>query len=126
MRKKSGHKKLIGELRKQLLIQAERLDIRHRYTPLWFSEQRMLAFGKILSEFYAERANLEYQLNLLSTDKKEVLRKLEKLHLYIRRAEGLREREMKKFERTIDKNFSLSDYREKLRHLTEAEIKAFV
>ena len=124
-RKKKGQSKIIAELKKQLLIQAERLGIRDRYTPLWFVEQKILALGKILAEFYAERANLEYELNILGSDKKDILIKLEKLHAYIRKAETLRERYINKFEKIIDKDYKLSEYQQKLRKLEKAEVKAF-
>ncbi|MBU1027169.1 MAG: hypothetical protein KKA31_05500 [Candidatus Margulisbacteria bacterium] len=123
-KKAKGHNKIIGELRNQLLIQAERLGIKDRYTPLWFTEEKALALSKILAEFYAERSNLEYELNLLGSDKKDILIKLEKLHGYIRKAESLKERYLDKFEKIIDKNYKLSEYRQKLRCLEKTEVKA--
>ena len=124
-RKKKGPNKVINELRNQLLIQAERLGIKDTYTPLWFAEQKVHSLGQILAEFYAERSNLEYELNILGSDKKDILIKLEKLHGYIRKAEALKERTVEKVEKMIDKNFNLSDYKKKLAYLQKAEVKAF-
>ena len=42
-----------------------------------------------LLSFYSERSNIEYEMQVLGTDKKEVLIKLEKLEIYIKRAERL-------------------------------------
>jgi hypothetical protein len=123
-KKKRTQKKIVEELRKQLLIQAERLGIRDRFTPVWFLEQRVLALSQILSEFYAERANLEYELNMIGSDKKDLIIKLEKLHSFIRTAETAREKYIKRFEKTIDKEFKLSEFGQKLAYLKKTEVKA--
>ncbi len=102
-KKKNTQKKLINELKNQLLIQAERLGIRDRYTPIVMEEMELEAVRKILTEFYMERANLEYELNMLGSNKKEILIKLERLHAYIRKAEGLRDRHLKNFEKLLEK-----------------------
>lgn len=122
--KKKAETKLIEEMRNQLLIQAERLGIRDRYTPQWFAQERILAAGKVLSELYAERSNLEYELNLLGTDKKDLLIKLERLGIYIKKAEGLREKYQKEHDRIIDKDFKLSENRDKLARLSRTDVKA--
>ena len=102
-KKKGSQKKLIGELKNQLFIQAERLGIRERFTPTFMEEMKIDSLRKILTEFYMERSNLEYELNILGSNKKEVLIKLERLNAYIRKAEGLRDRHFKSFEALLDK-----------------------
>ncbi|MFC1540500.1 hypothetical protein ACFL4J_00515 [Candidatus Margulisiibacteriota bacterium] len=124
-KKKNAQKKIIGELKEQLLVQAEALGIRERYTPLWFVEQKLLALKKILAEFYAERSNLEYELNMLGTDKKEILIKLEKLHAYIRKAETLLAKYSDKLLDMIDENHDLSENRKKLSCLNRTDVRAF-
>ncbi|MBN2058439.1 MAG: hypothetical protein JW782_06570 [Candidatus Saganbacteria bacterium] len=101
--RKSSQKKLVNELKNQLMIQAERLGIKDDYTPLYFEEVKLDSVKKILTEFYMERANLEYEIQMLESDKKELLIKLERLHAYIRKAIGLHERHVQKYEDIIEK-----------------------
>src|SRR3989339_170699 len=125
MRKKSkAQNKVVNELKNQLMIQAERLGIKDDYTPAWFIEQKTLAFGKILSELYAERANLEYEMNMLGSDKRDLLIKLERLHSYIRKAESLRERYTDDLTRLIDKGYKITENGRKLSFLEKTEVKS--
>ena len=102
-KKKNSQRKLINELKNQILIQAERLGVRERYTPTVLEEMKLDALRKILTEFYMEKANLEYEMNVLGSNKKEILIKLERLNSYIRKAQGLREKHLKNFEKLIEK-----------------------
>lgn len=124
-RKSKAQNKVVDELKKQLLIQSERLGIRNEYSPAWFMEQKVLAFGKVLSELYAERSNLEYEMNMLGSDKKDLLIKLERLHSYIRKAESLRERYTNDFSHLIDKGYKITENTQKLDCLHKTEVKAF-
>ncbi|MFH1683438.1 MAG: hypothetical protein ABIA67_01000 [Candidatus Margulisiibacteriota bacterium] len=101
--KKNAQKKLINELKNQLLIQSERLGIRDDYSPLYMEELKLDSVKKIMTEFYMERSNLEYELNMLASNKKELLIKLERLQAYIRKAVGLHEQHLNKFEAIIEK-----------------------
>lgn len=89
---KKAQLKLINELKNQLFIQAERLGVRDDYTPIAMAEYKIDAVRKLLGEFYTERANLEYELSTVGSNKKEVLIKLERLHSYTRKAENIMER----------------------------------
>jgi len=123
--RKKAEVKMIEEMRSQLLIQADRLGIKERYTPQWYAEQRILASGKVLSELYAERSNLEYEMNMLGTDKKELLIKLERLNIYIKKAEALRGQYQGEHDKVIDKSFKLTENRDTLSRLKPTtEIKA--
>lgn len=101
-KKKNKQIQLINEMENQLLIQAERLGVRERYTPLAMEEMGIDAARKILTEFYMERANLEYEMSMMGTNKKELLIKLEKLHGYICKAEGLRDKHLKKIDKLLE------------------------
>lgn len=83
--------RIFRELETQLMTQAERLGIRDRYSPLRLKELEYDALKKHLIAFYQERANLEYEMQMLGTDKKETLIKLERLEVYIKRAERMGE-----------------------------------
>jgi hypothetical protein len=102
-KKKNSQKKIINELKNQILIQAERLGIRELYTPAVMAELKVDSARKILNDFYAERSNLEYELNMLGSQKQEVLIKLERLNYYIRKAEGLREKNSKQLDNLLEK-----------------------
>lgn len=123
-KKKSAEKKLINELKNQLLIQAERLGTKDRYNPLNLEEMKVEAAKKILTEFYMERANLEYELNILGSPKKEILIKLERLNSYVRKAEGLRERHLAAFSKLLEKGLGDRDKtRKAVSRLQTARIK---
>jgi hypothetical protein len=94
---------IFKEMENQLLIQAERLGIREDYSPLRLKELEAEALNKHLLAFYTERSNLEYEMQMLGTDKREVLIKMERLGVYIRRAEQMVERQKKELGKILDK-----------------------
>jgi len=102
-KRKNAQKKLINELKKQLLVQAERLGVRDLYTPLALEEMRLDALRKILTEFYLERSNLEYELNMIGSNKKELLIKLERLNVFILRAQVLLQQKLEFCQKLLDK-----------------------
>jgi hypothetical protein len=102
-KKKNSQKKLTNELKNQLLVQAERLGIRDNYTPLYFEEIKLDSVQKILTDFYMERSNLEYELQTIDSNKKEILIKLERLHSYIQKAVGLQRRHNTDYGKILDK-----------------------
>jgi hypothetical protein len=103
-KKKSSQLKLLDEMRNQLMVQAERLGIRDRYTPLYMLELDIDSCKKLLSELYSERSNLEYEMNMFGTNKKELLIKMERLNSYIRKAEKLQETYAAKLEKQLGKS----------------------
>ena len=102
-KKNSSQKRVIGELKNQLIIQADRLGIKNDYNPLSMEELKLGSISKIMSDLYMEKANLEYELNSIGSDKKELLIKLERLNCYIRKGISLRERHNGRFEELIEK-----------------------
>ena len=102
-KQKKTQKKVVNELKNQLMIQAERLGIRDDYNPLAMEELKLSAVKKILGDLYMEKSNLEYELNMADSDKKELLIKLERLNSYVRKANAVFGRHNKKFEELIEK-----------------------
>lgn len=102
-RKNKARLKILDEIKKQLILQAERWDRKDLYTPLKLEEMELLACQKVRGEFMAEKNNLEYELQMLGTDKKEVLIKLEKLNVYLGKADGLIKRHEKALQKLIQK-----------------------
>jgi hypothetical protein len=124
-KKKNSQKKLIDELKNQLLVQAERLGIREQYTPVALEEMKLDAIRKILTEFYMERSNLEYELNMLGSNKKEILIKLERLNSYIRKAESLRDKHYGKFGKLLEKGLGdVQNTQKAVRRLNPVRIRA--
>ena len=122
-KKKDAQFKLINELKSQLMVQAERLGIRDQYTPMALKEMSLEVIGKILMEFYMERSNLEYELNLAGSDKKELLIKLERLNVYIRTAEARRASHMAKYEQLLEQGMGDIDLTQKAVRLLKPGIK---
>ena len=105
-RKLKAQIKLFKELESQLLIQAERLGVKDDYGPLQLKEIEIEALNKHLIAFYQERANLEYEMMMGGGggDKKTVLIKLERLLVYIKRAENMGRVDEKTLEKMLMKN----------------------
>ncbi|MCU0641614.1 MAG: hypothetical protein MUC35_05945 [Candidatus Margulisbacteria bacterium] len=102
-KKKRAQKKVITELKNQLLVQAERLGISHDYRPAVLSEMKLEAIDRITGDFYMEKSNLEYEMSIFGTNKKEILIKLERLNSYIRKAQALRAQHAAQLTKTLEK-----------------------
>jgi hypothetical protein len=103
-KKKNTQKKVITELKNQLMIQAERLGISHDYRQVVLEEMKLEAVGKIMGDFYMEKSNLEYEMNIFGTDKREILIKLERLNSYIRKAQSLHEKHSGLLTKSLEKD----------------------
>ena len=105
MSKKSqkGKLRLLNEIRDQLILQAERWGRKDYYTPLKMAEIELEQARRIKGDFLAEKSNLEYEMNMLGTDKQEVLIKTEKLGIYLKRCDRIIENYEKRIGKIIDK-----------------------
>ncbi len=104
-RRKRSQMAIIEEIKNQLILQAERWGRANYYTPAKLEEMELDAAKRIKGDFLAEFTNLQYELNLLESDKKEIIIKIERLESYIKRAErvvGKHEKNIKKMlEKTL-------------------------
>ena len=100
---KKGQLRILNEIRDQLVLQAERWGRKGYYTPLKLEEIELEQCRKIRSDFLAEKSNLEYEMNMLGTDKKEVLIKIERLESYIKKADRVIEAHEKRIEKMLQK-----------------------
>ena len=126
-KKRNSQKKIINELKNQLLIQAERLGVRERYTPVYQEEIKVDSARRILGEFYTERSNLEYELNMLGSKKKEVLIKLERLNSYVRKAETILDKHGRAIEGLLEKGLGdVKRTRRVVSRLKPAKVKVAV
>jgi len=102
-KRKKAQLKILNEIRDQLVLQAERWGRTNYYTPLKLEELVLEQGHKIKGDFLAERSNLEYEMNLLGTDKREVLIKIERLESYIKKADRTIESHERNISRLLDK-----------------------
>ncbi|MFH1761257.1 MAG: hypothetical protein ABIA63_09175 [bacterium] len=98
-KRKKAQDLIITEVKNQLLLQAERWGRKDYYTPLKLEEIELEQCNKIVGEFLAEKSNLEYELHMLESDKKDVLAKMERLQIYLAKSA----RVAKKHENNIGK-----------------------
>lgn len=96
---------VVEEIKNQLILQAKRWGRENYYTPLLLEEMELDACRRIKGEFLAERANLEYELHTLDSDKKESLIKLERLESYIKKSKRVIKSHEKKIKKMLEKVF---------------------
>lgn len=96
---KKSQKSILNEIKTQLILQAERWGRKDYYTQDKLEEMELDQCKKIKGDLLSEKNNIEYELNMLDTDKRDVLIKLERLEAYLKRADKV----IKKHEKTITK-----------------------
>jgi len=97
-----GKLRLLNEIRDQLILQADRWGKKDHYTPLRMTEMELEQARNIKGEFMSEKANLEYEMNMLGTDKREVLIKIERLDSYVKRCDRIIEQYEKRIGKMLD------------------------
>ncbi len=102
-KKKKAQMMILNEVKKQLLLQAERWGRVGYYTPLKLEEMELDACGRIKGDLLAERANLEYELQVLDSNKREIELKLYKLETYLNRAKRVVKRHNKNINKVLEK-----------------------
>ena len=90
---------ILEEVKSQLILQAERWGRTEYYTPIKLEEMESDAAKRIRTDLLQERANLEYELQVMDANRREVEMKLSRLDAYLRRAG----RVIKKHDKTIEK-----------------------
>ena len=94
---------ILEEVKQQLLLQAERWGRSGFYTPLKLEEMEVDAGSRIKGDLLAERANLEYELQMLEGSRREIEMKLSRLDGYLRRADNVIKKHSRSVEKTIEK-----------------------
>lgn len=102
-KRKKAQMMILEEVKKQLLLQAERWGRSGLYTPQKLEEIEMEAVLRIKSDLLSERANLEYELQAIRTNKRDVDIKLSRLESYIKRADRIAKKHDKNIEKILDK-----------------------
>jgi hypothetical protein len=102
-KRKSTQKRIIEEIKTQLITQAERWGNKAYYTQLKLEEMELDQCKRILGDLLSEKNNLEYEMAMLGTDKKEVLIKTERLETYIKKANRIIDAHNKNIGKIINK-----------------------
>jgi hypothetical protein len=99
----------VNELISQLILRAEAWGRKEYYTPLKLEEMQLQASQKITGELLVEKANLEYELHALGTNKREALIKIERLNTYILRAKASVQKHIDKIKAMLGKKIGDKD-----------------
>ena len=102
-KKRRAELKILEEIKRELILQAERWGRTGYYTPLKLEEMEIDQCRKILGEFFSEKSTLEYELELLESDTREAIIKLERLENYLSKAKGVIRKHDRKIKRLLDK-----------------------
>ena len=94
---------ILEEVKQQLILQADRWGRSGYYTPLNLEEMEVDAGRRIKGDLLAERANLEYELQMLEVNRREIEMKLSRLESYLKRADNVIKKHSKAVEKTIEK-----------------------
>lgn len=121
---KKAQTRILKEIQKQLILQAERWGRKEFYTPFKLEEMELAQCRKITGELLAEKANLEYELFLLDSNKRDVLIKLERLETYLKKSSRVIKRHEKTISKMLDK--IVGDKRKIKKALEYVEPKSFV
>ena len=106
---KKQQMKVINELLSQVILKAERWGKTGYYTPLRLEEMYIDAINQLSGELLTEKANLEYELHALGTNKQDAVIKIERLNSYIQKAKHLKARTLKKIEDLLGKKIGDKD-----------------
>lgn len=107
--RKKSRLKLLNEIRDQLILQAERWGKRDYYSAFKLMEIELDQARNIQGELMSERSNLLYELHILGSDKQELLIKLERLEMYLKRAAKVIDRQEKYLVKSIEKIIKQKD-----------------
>ncbi|MBU0686571.1 MAG: hypothetical protein KKB81_01775 [Candidatus Margulisbacteria bacterium] len=109
-KKHKAELKVTNELLSQLILRAENLTgNKGYYSPLKLEEMALDACREIISDLLIEKANLEYELHSLGTDKKEASIKIERVNAYISRAENAKKQHILKIKKILGKQIGDED-----------------
>lgn len=98
-KRKQAQQKILSEIKGQLTIKAKKLGIEDKYSAINFESMKTDAAKKILDDLNAEKTNLEYELHMKGILDKESTIKLEKVQMYINKAQ----RVIARYEKTMHK-----------------------
>ena len=102
-KKKKAQMMVVNEVKKQLLLQAERWGRVGYYTPLKLEEIELEACSRIKGDLLAEKANLEYELQVIDSNKREIELKLQRLESYLNRSKRVIKRHNKNINKMLEK-----------------------
>ena len=102
-KRQKAQEKILGEIEKQLSIKAKKLGIEDRFSTVNFEEMKEESAKSILDDLNAEKTNLEYELHMKGVLDKDSTIKLEKINMYIVKAQRVIEKHEKNIEKLTGK-----------------------
>lgn len=108
-KRKSATKKLLGEIRDQLVLQAERWGRVGYYTPMKIEEMVLEQCRNVHLDLLQERANLDYELQMLESDSQDIKIKLERLESYLKKAKMVIIKHKQSISRELEKKIKDKD-----------------
>jgi len=102
-KRKKQQIRLLNEIRDQLVLQAGRWGKKDHYTQLCLDEMTLDQCYRVLGDLFSEKANLEYELYLLESDKHDLLIKMERLDAYLKKSRRVIKKYQKNIQQQLDK-----------------------
>jgi len=103
-KRKKAQSIILDEVKKQLVLQAERWGRTGHYNPMKLEEIELDAVRRIRGDLLAEKLNLEYEMQALASNKRDTDIKLSRLDMYIKRAEKIAKKHDKNIEKILEKS----------------------
>lgn len=108
-KRKKAQAKLLDEIKDQLVLQADRWGKKGHYDRVRLEEMVLEQCHRVSGDLMSEKANLEYELYLLDSNKRDLLIKMERLQSYISKASRVIEKHEKSIKKQLDKLISEKD-----------------
>lgn len=102
-KRKKAQEKILSEIQSQLTIKAKKLDIMDRFSDENFETMKVDAAHNILDDLNSEKSNLEYELYMKGILDKDSTIKLEKINMYINKAQRVIDKHAKIVEKLTGK-----------------------
>jgi homoserine acetyltransferase len=103
-KRKKAQSIILDEIKKQLILQAERWGKTGFYTPMKMEEMELDAVRRIRGDLLAEKSNIEYEMQMLASNKRELDIKVQKLGMYLKRAEKIGKKHDKNIEKILERS----------------------
>jgi len=108
-KRKRAQAKLLDEIKDQLVLQADRWGKKGHYDRVRLEEMVLEQCHRVAGDLMSEKANLEYELYLLDSNKRDLLIKMERLQYYIGKASRVIDKHEQNIKKQLDKLIASKD-----------------
>lgn len=102
-KRNKGQSRILEEIKNQLILTAERWGQSGHYTPIKLEEMVLEQCKKIKGDFLSEKANLDYELNSGAENEKESRVKIDKIRIYLKKADRSIKTHQNAIKKVLDK-----------------------